>query len=258
VAPDLLYDDAGSGVPVVLLHAFPLDARMWDAIRDDLAATCRVITPDLPGFGRSPLDAEAVPASLDVYADAVIGLLDRLELDEVVLGGISMGGYVAMAVLRRAAARVRALLLVDTKASADSRAAREDRARIASTALDEGSARVVVDEVLPKLVGATTSESRTDVVAAVRLIAASASPSSIAWAEQAMSARPDSFETLRGFQGAALVVRGEEDLLVTAEDAVAMVEALPAADLVRLPGVGHLPPMEDPSGFVAAVAPLVR
>src|SRR3954469_15908446 len=146
--------DTGSGRPLVLLHAFPLSSAMWLAQREGLANGWRVITPDLRGFGGSPM-ADDEP-SLDVAADDVAALLDGLGLDRVVLGGLSMGGYVAMAFLRRHADRVGGLVLADTKAGADSPEGRANRERIAAAVLDDPESTVLVDQVLPTLLGPTT------------------------------------------------------------------------------------------------------
>src|SRR5215210_5506425 len=151
---DLHVRETGEGVPVILLHAFPLSSAMWLEQRNDLADTCRVVTPDLHGFGGSQLGDD--PPSLDLMADDVAAVLDRLDLPEVVLGGLSMGGYVAMAFLRRHRGRVSALLLADTKAGADPDAAKDNRRRIADMLVADDSTQVLVDEVLPALLGETT------------------------------------------------------------------------------------------------------
>jgi pimeloyl-ACP methyl ester carboxylesterase len=237
-------------LPVVLLHAFPLSAAMWAAQRDALAGDGRqVLTPDQRGFGGRPLGDE-VP-SLDVVADDVAGLLDAAGLDRVVLGGLSMGGYVAMAFLRRFAGRVAALVLADTKASADPEPARENRERIARTVLAERSPRVLLDEVLPSLVGETTAGSRPDVLDRVRTLVEAAEPEAVAWAQRAMAARADSFGALRATNVPALVIVGEEDRLTTVDDARAMADALPNGRLLTVPGAGHLTAMEDPAEFTA-------
>jgi len=236
-------------LPVVLLHAFPLSAAMWAAQRDALAGSCTVLTPDQRGFGGRPL-GDDVP-SLDVVADDVAGLLDAAGLDRVVLGGLSMGGYVAMAFLRRFAGRVAGLVLADTKASADPAPARENRERIARTVLAERSPRVLVEEVLPGLVGETTARSRPDVLSRVRALVEAAEPESVAWAQRAMAAREDSFDTLRASNVPALVIVGEEDRLTTLDDARAMAEALPNGRLLTVARAGHLTAMEDPAEFTA-------
>jgi pimeloyl-ACP methyl ester carboxylesterase len=252
VTTDLHVREAGSGRPVVLLHAFPLSAAMWLEQRNGLSDLARVVTPDLRGFGGSPLAYGETP-SLDAMADDVVGLLDRLGLDQVVLGGLSMGGYVAMAVLRRAPERVSALVLADTKATADPEAARDNRERIAAAVLEEQSPRVLLEDVLPSLVGDTTMRERPLVHGRVRALVESAPPAAVAWAQRAMAARPDSLDTLRSAAVPALVVVGDEDALAPPADAQVMVDALPSGRLVRIPRSGHLTAVETPDEFTVAV-----
>lgn len=245
------YSDAGDGVPVVLLHAFPLSSSMWSAQQRDLARSCRLITPDQRGFGRTPLGGD--PPSLDLVADDVAALLDRLGLDRVVLGGQSMGGYVVMAFLRRHPGRVRAVVLADTKAGADPEPAAARRRWIADEVERAGSATLLLDEVYPKLLGATTTRSRPEVARSVRDQVAAAPPAAVAWAQRAMADRPDSFDTLRALTVPTLVVVGDEDVLSPPADAEAMADAVPDGRLVRLPDAGHLCGLEDPAAFNAAL-----
>lgn len=238
-------------VDLVLLHAFPVWSAMYDDVRDQLGVACRLHTPDLPGFGAAALPG-AEP-SLDHYADAVVGHLDAAGVERAVIGGTSMGGYVAMALLRRHPGRVAGLVLVDTKAGADPEPARANRERIASAVLASGAVDVVLAEVCPLLVGQTTERDRPEVVARVRTWAAAARPEAVAWAQRAMAARPDSFAALGGAAVPALVVVGAEDRLSPVDDARAMAEALPHGELVVLAGAGHLTPVEAPGEFAAAV-----
>ena len=248
---DLHVRETGEGAPVVLLHAFPLSSAMWLEQRNDLADTCRVITPDLRGFGGSQLGFDE--PSLDLMADDVAAVLDRLDLPEVVLGGLSMGGYVAMAFLRRHPGRVSALVLADTKAGADPDAAKDNRRRIADMLVEDDSTQVLVDEVLPALVGETTRRDQPVVQGRVRALLEAAPPAAAAWAQRAMAARPDSLDTLRKVDVPAVVILGEEDQLASRDDAEAMVEALPQGQLVLIPGAGHLSAVEAPGAFSTAV-----
>jgi pimeloyl-ACP methyl ester carboxylesterase len=245
----------GDGPPLVLLHAFPLSSAMWERQVTGLADVARVVTPDLRGFGDSPPGADE--PSLDHAADDVVALLDRLGLDEVVLGGLSMGGYVAMALLRRHPGRVRGLLLADTKAGADPAPARDNRLRIAARLDAEGSPAVLVEDVLPGLTGPTTAAERPDVVARVRAMVESAPPAAAAWAQRAMAARPDSLDVLRGVDVPALVLRGDEDGLAGPDDVAAMADALPEGRLETLPRAGHLTALEVPDEVVRAVRGLL-
>lgn len=227
--------------PVVLLHAFPLDSRMWDGLRPALGS--RLITPDLPGFGSAP----PVPSpSLDEAASAVLASLDRLGVSRAVFGGCSMGGYVAMAVLRAAPSRVSGLVLINTKASADTEEARENRFAMAERVEAEGTGWLA-DAMLTSLLGPTTLAERPEVEETLRSLIAEQPASSVAWAQRAMAARPSSVELLRGSGLSALVVRGAEDALIPPEEAPAMASALSRSDLVDLAGVGHLAPLEAPN-----------
>ncbi|MEV7005989.1 alpha/beta fold hydrolase [Streptosporangium sp. NPDC051022] len=246
---------AGEGLPVVLLHAFPLSSAMWLAQREGLAAVCQVITPDMRGFGGSALGDEE--PSVDVMADDVARLLDREGVDRAVVGGQSMGGYVTMAMCRRHPDRLLGVILADTKAGADSEAARANRERIAAAVLDGGPS-ILVEEMLPALVGRTTARRRAMVFGRVRALVQSAPPRAVAWAQRAMAGRPDSFDTLRGLTVPALVIVGEEDELAPLAEAEAMVEAVaeavPGGRLAVIEKAGHLSALEQPEAFNRAVA----
>ena len=248
---DLYVRESGTGVPVVLLHAFPLNSAMWIAQREGLSDVCRVITPDLRGFGGSPLGVDE--PSLDVLADDIARLIDARDLERVVLGGLSMGGYVAMAFARRHLDRIQALVLADTKASADPDAARDNRLRIAGLLTADAESTVLLDDVLPNLVGATTMERRPLIFGRVKGLVQQAPAAAAAWAQRAMAARPDSIETLRKVDVPALIVRGDEDGLATEDDAKAMHDALPSAEMVQISGAGHLTAVEVADEFNATV-----
>ena len=281
----LLYDDSLPGesavrgrpavpvrptVPVVLVHAFPVHRGLWADVRACLAAgagagagadagaadgaagpALRLLTPDLPGFGASARSA-AVP-SLDVYVDALVAMFDALSLERVVLGGVSMGGYVSLAFASRHPGRLLGLVLADTKASADPVAALENRLRIASVLESEGTARVLVEESLPQLLGATTKTGRPHVVDAVRAMVATVDPLAAAWAQRAMAARGDTFDVLRSLAVPVTVIVGDEDGITPTSDAAAMVAATSRATLTVIPGSGHLSAIEDPAAFAAAL-----
>ncbi|TDD20196.1 alpha/beta fold hydrolase [Nonomuraea diastatica] len=246
---------AGTGIPVVLLHAFPLSSAMWLAQREGLATVCRVITPDLRGFGGSRLGDDE--PSLDLMADDVARLLDDEGIDRAVVGGLSMGGYVTMALCRRHPDRVLGVILADTKAGEDPPAAKDNRERIARAVLSEGS-EVLVSEVLPALIGPTTKERRAMVFGRVKGLVQSAPPGAVAWAQRAMAARPGSFETLRALKVPLLVVVGEEDELSPPADAEEMARTVPEGRLETIPKAGHLSAVEQPEAFNAAVTEFLR
>lgn len=256
--------ESGTGPPLLLLHAFPLDARMWNGARALLEEHARVITPDQRGLGESPLvDGEAgaasvEPPSMEVVAADVVALLDVLGVRQAVLGGCSMGGYAAMAVLRSAPERVAGLLLADTKAVADNPDQRATRLAAAERAEREGVEGWLADSSLPNVLGSTTRESRPEVVAGVRHMIETQAPAGVAWGQRAMAARPDSTEVLSAFDGPALVVVGEQDTMTPPGAARELAEVVPSAELAVLPEVGHLAPVEDPAAFAEVVAPWLR
>ncbi len=241
-------------VPLVLLHAFPLSAAMWRHQVSGLADLCPVFAVDQRGFGTArDVSLEGVTPSLDVVADDLAGYLDERGLNQVVLGGLSMGGYVAMAFLRRHPDRVRGLILADTKATADTPEAARDRLRIAEAIEREGDTESLAATMLPRLLGASTRNERPDVVDWVTTEIRGAAPAAVAWAQRAMAARPDSLETLAAADVPALVLVGEEDETTGIGEARTMVEVLPRAELRQIPRAGHLSAVEAPEEFNAAV-----
>ncbi|MBB6554947.1 alpha/beta fold hydrolase [Nonomuraea rubra] len=239
----------------MLLHAFPLSSAMWLAQREGLARVCRVITPDLRGFGGSRLGEDE--PSLDLMADDVARLLDEEGIDRAVVGGLSMGGYVTMAFCRRHPDRVLGVILADTKAGADPPAARDNRERIAQAVLSGGN-EVLVTEVLPALIGRTTRERRAMVFGRVKGLVQSAPPGAVAWAQRAMAARPDSFETLSGLKVPLLIIVGDEDELSPPSDAEAMAQAVPEGKVEIIPKAGHLSAVEQPEAFNTAVIEFLK
>lgn len=237
-------------LPLVLLHAFPVDARMWNGVREPLAARFRFITPDQRGLGRTALPETDRAPSLDDAARDVVALLDKLQLDKVVLGGCSMGGYLTMAVLRHAPERVGGLVLIDTKATADTPEAAANRENVAARAETEGVTGWLAESMLPGLIA---QDATPDVAGTVRDLIDSQPPAGVAWAARAMAARPDSTETLAAADVPALVVVGEHDTLTPPEAASAMVEALPQGELAVIPGAAHLTPIEAPAAVAEAI-----
>lgn len=251
--------DEGDGPVLVLLHAFPCDGRMWAAQAEAAVADgWRVLVPDLPGFGRSPLP-DAAP-SLAVVATALAGELEHRGIERCVLGGISLGGYLAMELLRQRPDLVAGALLCDTKATADSAAARESRERLALMCLatPAETARILEQAVLPGLLGDTTRRERADVVARVSGWLGAATAESVAWYQRAMAARPDSQAVLETLDVPVLVVCGEEDALSPRAEQDLMTSAAVDAELVVVRRAGHLANVEDPAAVTAAVRRLLE
>ena len=245
--------------PVVLLHAFPLNHRLWDAQRAALeSAGYAVLAPDLPGFGSAPLPP-AEP-SIDAYATAVWNIVDRAGYDQVVLGGLSLGGYVALAMLRSAPERVTALILADTRATADSAEAALNRLAVAEQVESAGTTAALARAMMPNLLGESTHSHRPDVIDTVKEWIEQNGVEGVAWAQRAMAARADSVGLLASFTGPTLVLWGEEDTLTGYADQEVMIDAIDDLEFAAIPAAGHLSSIENPTAvtgvlldFVAAV-----
>jgi pimeloyl-ACP methyl ester carboxylesterase len=243
----LAYRDEGAGRALLLIHAFPLGGAMWERQITALSSRFRVIAPDLRGFGASQLGQ--APASMDQYADDLAGLLDRLGLERAALVGLSMGGYIAFAFLRRHRERVSALILADTRSqpdTAEGQRAREQNARLA----EEQGPRAIADQMLPKLLSPNAPE---QLRAEARRMIEANDRAGIAAALRAMAMRPDSTPLLPTIAVPTLVIAGSEDRLTPPSDAQALHEAISGSRLVELPGAGHLSNLEAPEEFNRAV-----
>jgi pimeloyl-ACP methyl ester carboxylesterase len=237
---------------LVLIHAFPLGAAMWEGQAKALPAGWRLLAPDLRGFGGSTLpEPDESPAIADYAAD-VIDLLSELRVSHAVIGGCSMGGYTAMALVRQAQALVGALVLIDTRATADTPEGRANRRNMLALLEREGPSGVARD-MMPKLLGHTTIDSRPDVEPLVRRFAKQQSAAALRGAIYRMMGRPDSSEVLQQLSTPILIVVGDEDVLTPPDDARAMAALNPQAQLVVLPRTGHLPNLEQPQLFNEAL-----
>ena len=236
---------------VVLLHAFPLGASMWEPQLRSVPKGWRLITPDLRGFGGSTSD-NGTP-TMDDYAVDVMGLLGELGVGRAVVGGCSMGGYATFALLKRAPDLAIGVVLSDTRMGADSPEGRANRRSMLALVDREGPSGVARD-MMPKLLGPTSRQSRQDVEALVRRLIKQQSPQAIRGAIVRMMDRPDAFATLQSVTVPTLIVTGEEDALTPVDDARKMHAAQPKAELVIIPGAGHLANLETPDAFNAVLA----
>jgi pimeloyl-ACP methyl ester carboxylesterase len=245
------YLDAGSGRTMVLLHAFPLSADQWLPQVARVAPGWRVIAPDLRGF-RQPDAVADDSGGVDGHASDVVELLDHLDVRRAVVAGLSMGGYVAFALMRRAPARVSGLVLADTRATADSseaRAAREDMLRLVAVEGPAGVARVMV----PKLLGETTKREQPDLADAVTRLIEANGASGIAAGIRALRDRPDASLQLASITCPTLIVCGDEDALTPPSDSEAMHRAIAGSRLVIIPRSGHLSNLENAPAFNGAL-----
>ena len=236
---------------LLLLHAFPLNARMWEGQLALADTGWRVIAPQLRGFDGGAGDPAAT--SVDDYAGDVIDLLDALHLKQVVVGGLSMGGYVAFALLRLAARYVQGLVLADTRSQADTPEGVAGRTRLLQVVQDKG-APAVADEMIPKLLGATTQQTRPAVVEQVRSLVLASSTDGIAGAIRALMTRPDSTPLLASIHVPTLIIVGEEDTVTPPAASEEMHRAISGSELVRIARAGHLSNLEQPESFNAALA----
>lgn len=241
------FHESGEGIPLVLLHAFPLDRAMFDPLHRVGVPGVRLVTPDLAGFGASPVPDE--PPDLDVLAGDVVDLLDGLGLQRALVGGVSMGGYAVQALLRTAPARVAGVVLVATRHTADPPEARERREAMAARVLADGS----VEAALSGVPGLHAPDAPAGLVSEAARIVRRQRPEAVAWAQRAMAARRDSAEVLRTLRLPALVVAGERDGVVRREESEALAELL-RTSLEVIAGAGHLVPWEKPEAFAALLA----
>jgi 3-oxoadipate enol-lactonase len=266
----LTYLDSGAGRPVVLIHAFPLNAGMWLPQLNALPAGWRIIAPDLRGFGGSRAAAgdsgsvaaaerharepnETFGSSMADYASDVLDLMDTLGIGEAVIGGLSMGGYVTFEVFRRAPARVRGVILADTRPQADTEEQRQGR-RDMQALVDEEGPEAVADKMLPKLLADATRRERPDVEVRVRDLIEATPAGAIKGALQALMTRPDSTPLLAEIRCPALIVVGEQDALTPVADSRTMHERIAGSSLTIIPDAGHLSNLDRPDGFNEAVS----
>ena len=228
-------------ITVVLLHAFPLSSAMWQPQVEALGKEYRLITPDLPGFGSNPVTT----ASIAQMADDVAARIH----EPVVLGGLSMGGYVVLAYARKYP--LKGLILADTKAEADDAIGKANRDKMIAFA-ESHTAREVIDSVMPKM--AITPHA----VEKVRALASKQSSAGIVNAVRAMRDRPDSSDVLPTIRVPTLVIVGREDQLTPLPVAQSLAGRIAGAKLEVIPGAGHISNLENPAAFNEALRKFLR
>lgn len=239
------YEVYGQGEPVLFIHGFPLSGQMWNETVASLKGDYRLIVPDLRGHGGSTATAEA---TMGDYADDLAALLEHLkEARPVVVVGLSMGGYVALEFYRRQSRRVRAMVLVDTRAEADAPEAAKGRREMADKVLREGS-RVAADAMIGKLFA---PEAAAEMRSRWQTIMAATPPRGVAAALLGMAGRVDSLSTLSSMNVPTLVVVGEKDVITPPDGARRMHETVQGSRLEIIPGAGHMAPVEKPVLFNA-------
>jgi 3-oxoadipate enol-lactonase len=248
---ELAYTDAGGGPAVLFLHGFPFDRSMWSGQVERLSASFRVIAPDLRGHGETTVTRG--PSTMEEMAEDVVSLLDELNVPRAVICGLSMGGYVALALYRAHPSRVRALVLADTRSQADTEDARRTREENARRALAEGMGPIV-DSMLPKLLSERTREREPDTVARVREMMLGLNPEGAAAALRGMALRRDQTDLLPKTDVPVLVVVGSEDIITPPAEAEAMHALIEGSRLVVIEGAGHVSNVERPDEFDRALS----
>ncbi len=241
--------DEGDGPPLLLLHAFPLHAEQWRPQLEAFRGELRIIAPDLRGFGGSSADPQGATVQMSDFADDALALLDHLGIEEVALGGVSMGGYVALALLRTEPSRVRALVLSDTQMSADDEAGKQKRSETAQ-ALGTRGIQVLAESMPQKLLA---QPPQPELDARIRGWISQTSAEAAAAATRGMRERTDARDILARYAGPLLVVVGEHDGITPLAKAQEMADLVKGSTLKVIPGAGHLPNLERPDAFNEAL-----
>jgi 3-oxoadipate enol-lactonase len=242
---EIAYDEAGSGVPLLFIHGWPHNRTLWAGQMSGLPTQARCIAPDLRGLGESTVSG---PYTIDQYADDLALLMDARGVERAVVCGLSMGGYVALAMLRRHRDRLRGLVLTSTRATADTPEAREKRMRLIEFVETHG-VDALAGRQLRAMVGSTTFEHRPAVREALRELMAGAPQAGVIGGLRAMAQREDATDLLPTIDFPTLVVSGAEDSFTPPEELRAMAARIPRSRFELLPGGGHVCPYERPGAF---------
>jgi 3-oxoadipate enol-lactonase len=247
---EIYYEIQGNGAPLVLLHPFPAHHGVWAAAAAELAARYRVILPDLRGHGQSPPGDG--PATMEKHAADLVRVCDDAGVGRAVFAGNSIGGYILFEFWRQHRERVAALVLVDTKAGADTEEARRTRLQAAEDVQNHGPA-TFVEKNVERLVGATTRRNRPDIAEAARQMMSTATVAGIVAVQTGMAARPDSVPMLKTINVPTLILVGDEDVVTPAADAEVMQRGIAGSKLQRITSAGHYSPLEQPEQVVRAM-----
>jgi pimeloyl-ACP methyl ester carboxylesterase len=246
---NLAYTDIGSGEPILLVHGFPLDSRVWSPVAQQLAGRYRVVSVDLPGFGQSQLGSGFTIESL---ADTLAKVMDQLQLGKVMLAGLSMGAYVGFAFADRHAAKLAGLALVDSKAAGDTPEQKQGRDRMIALVRSSGS-KAIADDMLGKMTGEETIRTQPALVRELRNIMEACPPKTIETALAAMRDRKDYVDQLPKLPVPFAVIVGEGDVISPPSLAEQIAAAAPGAMLRKIPAAGHMAPFEQPTAVADAL-----
>jgi pimeloyl-ACP methyl ester carboxylesterase len=241
----LEFDDLGNGTPLLFIHGFPLDRSMWGPQVNALQKVCRVIAPDLRGFGQSS-DTDGQAVTMDLYAEDMKALLDSLNVKQVVVCGLSMGGYIALAFVAKYADRVKGLILSNTKAGADTDAGRQGRLDTSIKIEQTGSTDVVVDGMAPKMLG---PDAKSETATFVHSMMSRQRSTTVTSALRGMAARPDRTPLLASIKFPTLIITGSADVVIPPNESEAMHKAMAHSTLVNIPEAGHLANLDKPDTY---------
>jgi 3-oxoadipate enol-lactonase len=252
----MAYDEAGSGIPILFIHGYPLNRRMWQPQIDALSQDAHVIAPDLRGHGDST-PTEGV-YSMDLLAEDCARLLDILKITQkIVLCGLSMGGYISFAFARKFPDRLAALVLTATRAAPDTEESKLNRQRSINLAREQGIAPII-ESMLAKVLSPATLQNKPDLVETVRQIMQHTSLQAVLGDLQGMMERIDSRPFLKQISVPTLIIHGKDDRLIPIEEAQAMQAAIPNCRLLLLENAAHLPNLEASERFNQAVREFIK
>ena len=240
---EIFYEAKGNGYPAVLLHPFPLNHHFWDACVPALEHRYKLILPDLRGHGDSP-PADG-PASMERYARDLSRLCDDLKIQKAVFAGVSVGGYILFEFWRQSRDRFAALVLSNTRAAAETPEGRANREKSIQLVQERGPSPFI-EEMLPKLLGRTTRETRADLVAGARAMMSRMTVAGIIAVQRGMAMRPDSIPTLKTINVPTLIIAGEEDTATPLPEAELMKKHIAGSRLEVVPRAGHYAAFEQP------------
>jgi pimeloyl-ACP methyl ester carboxylesterase len=243
------YDEVGSGMPLVLLHAFPLDRSMWKPQLMGLSEVARVIALDLPGFGESGSPAAF---SIEGVADTVADFLTELKIPKAVVCGLSMGGYVALALARKHPNKLAGLILADTRAGVDDSTAKANRTKSIALVNEKGNA-ALFDTILQRVLSDKTRAEKPELIEWLKVVVVKQSTATVAAALAALRDRPDANPGLKDISVPTLVIVGEFDTVTPPLSAANLSAQIRRSTLLYIPGAGHVSNAENPDAFNAAV-----
>lgn len=250
---ELAFSEQGTGTPAILLvHGHPFNRTMWAPQIESLHSRHRVIVPDLRGYGQSVIPAGATETRLEQFAADNLALMDALGIHNFVLGGLSMGGQIALEIHRQAGSRIEALLLADTFAGLDTPERRQMRFAIADRLERDGMAGYAREE-LTKMITPANASCQPHVAAHVMEMMTTAPPAGAAAALRGRARRQDYLPMLRSICVPTLVIVGREDFYTPVPLTQQLMEGIPGAELAVIEGAGHMPNLEQPKAFNAAV-----